>query len=88
MTPEAEMDDGLFDVILAREMSRFRMLQFVPLFIKGTHIGEPEITMRRAKHVVLTTDGDLVAHVDGELICEDAHRLEFQLHPKALRVVA
>ena len=87
VTPEAEVDDGLFDLMLAREMSRLRMLSFVPMFIKGTHIREQEVTMDRASRVVLTTDGDLVAHADGEVVCTDAHRLEFRLHPKALWVV-
>ena len=87
VTPDAEVDDGLFDLMLAKEMSRPRMLAFVPKFVKGTHPEEPEVTMDRASRVVLTTDGDLVAHIDGELICRDAHRLEFRLHHKALRVV-
>jgi len=88
VTPEAKMDDGLFDLMLARQMSRLRMLRFVPLFIKGTHVHERGITMGRGRRVVLSTNGDLVAHADGELICTNAHRLEFRLHPKALRVVA
>ena len=87
VTPDAEVDDGLFDLMLAREMSRLRMLSFVPMLIKGTHPREQEIAMDRASRVVLTSDGDLVAHVDGELICRDAHRLEFVLYPRALRVV-
>lgn len=87
VTPEAEMDDGLFDVMQAREMSRLQMVGIVPLFIKGTHIHREEITMDRARRVVLTTDGDLVAHVDGELICEHEKRLEIQMHPKALWVM-
>ena len=88
VTPNAEIDDGLFDVMQAREMSRLRMVGIVPLFIKGTHIHEEEITMDRARRVVLTTDGDLVAHVDGELICEHEKRLEIQMHPKALWVMS
>ena len=86
VTPDAKVDDGLFDVMQAKEMSRLRMLQMVPLFIKGTHIHEEEIRVERASHVVMTTDGDLVAHADGELICEHEKRLEFHLHPQALWV--
>jgi diacylglycerol kinase (ATP) len=86
VTPDAKVDDGLFDVMQAKEMSRLKMLQMVPLFIKGTHIHREEIRVERASHVVMTTDGDLVAHADGELICEHEKRLEFQLHPKALWV--
>ncbi|MCG2768864.1 MAG: diacylglycerol kinase family lipid kinase [Anaerolineae bacterium] len=87
VTPDAEVDDGLLDVMQVREMSRLKMVGIVPLFIKGTHIHREEVTVDRARRVVLTTEGDLVAHVDGELICEHEKRLEIQLHPKALWVV-
>ena len=86
VTPNAEVDDGLFDVMQAQEMSRLQMVGIVPHFIKGTHIHREQVTMDRARRVVLTTDGDLVAHVDGELICEHEKCLEVRLHPKALWV--
>jgi len=86
VTPDAKVDDGLFDVMQVKEMGRLRMLQMVPLFIKGTHIHRKEVNVERGSHVVLETDGDLVAHADGELVCEHEQRLEFQLLPQTLWV--
>jgi diacylglycerol kinase family enzyme len=55
--------------------------------MKGTHIYEREVTMGLATRVVVSSQDDLVAHVDGEILCTDAHRLEVDIIPRGLRVV-
>ena len=87
MAPQAEVDDGLFDVCLADEMSRLKILNFLPKVMQGTHIYEPEVTMGHATRVVVTSEDDLVAHVDGEILCTAAHRLEMEIVPHSLRVI-
>ncbi|MEA3345902.1 MAG: diacylglycerol kinase family protein [Chloroflexota bacterium] len=87
LTPQAEVDDGLFDVFLADEMSRLKILDFLPKAIQGTHIHEPKITMDHATRVVITSEDDLVAHADGEILCTAAHRLEMEVIPQGLRVI-
>jgi len=87
LTPQARMDDGLFDVCLADEMSRLKILSFVPKAMQGTHIYEPEVTMAHATRVVVTSEDDLLAHVDGEILCTAAHRLEMEIITRSLRVI-
>lgn len=87
LTPDAEVDDGFLDTCLADEMGRLKVLSFLPKAIRGTHIYEPEVTMGHATRVVITSEDDLVAHVDGEILCTAAHRLEIEIVPRSLRVI-
>lgn len=87
LTPQAQVADGLFDVCLADEMSRLKILSFIPKAMQGTHIYEPEVTMGHATRVIVTSEDDLVAHVDGEILCTAAHGLEMEIVPHSLRVI-
>lgn len=87
IAPQAEIDDGKLDLCLLGDMSRFKMLQMIPHFIKGTHIHHKDVTMLRSTHVIITSQDSLIAHTDGELICTDAHRIECELLPKRIRVI-
>jgi diacylglycerol kinase (ATP) len=87
IAPQAKLDDGKFDLCLLGNMSRLRMLQLIPSFMKGTHIHEKDVITLRSKHVIITSQDSLIAHADGELICTDAHRIECELVPKRIRLV-
>jgi len=87
VAPQARPDDGLFDLCIAGEVSRLGMLGLIPHFLKGTHVGRAPITMARARRVTISSSDDLIAHVDGEVLCTDAHRIEFELLPRRLRVI-
>jgi YegS/Rv2252/BmrU family lipid kinase len=84
--PNAQPDDGLLDLCIVREISRVAMLGLVPHFMKGTHVDREPVTMGRAQQVTISSPDDLVAHVDGEMLCTDAHRIQFELLPGRLRV--
>jgi YegS/Rv2252/BmrU family lipid kinase len=86
VTPDARPDDGLFDLCIAREVSRPAMLALVPRFMNGTHVGREPITMARARRVTISTPDNLVAHVDGEVLCTEGHRIECEILPRRLRV--
>ncbi len=85
-TPEAEPDDGLLDVCMVREISRLAMLGLVPRFINGSHVNYDAVTMARTAHLLVTSPDNLIAHVDGEILCTEAHRLEFSILPHRLKV--
>jgi len=85
-TPEALPDDGLFDLCIVREISRLAMLGLVPRFMDGSHVDREPVTMARARRVVISSPDNLIAHVDGEMLCTDAHRLEFDILPQRLQV--
>lgn len=87
VAPSVRMDDGLFDIMIADIMPKLGMLGMIPRFMKGTHVGHPAITMRRAAHVVIASDDPLYLHADGEILCDEAHHLAMEIVPGALRML-
>ena len=85
-TPDAQPDDGLLDLCIVREISRTAMLGLIPHFMKGTHVGREPVTMARARRVTISSPDDLVAHMDGEVLCTDAHRIACEILPGQLQV--
>jgi diacylglycerol kinase (ATP) len=88
MAPDSEPDDGSFDVCIAADVSRMRILQLIPHFMRGSQGTQAEITMRRSSRISITSPkAGLPAHADGEIICVDGRRLDIELFPRALPVI-
>ncbi len=86
--PNALVDDGLFDICIAEEVSRPRMLTLLPLFLKGTQINQPEIQMKQAKGLKISAlKGTMPIHTDGEVICQQSKEATIQLLPDALEII-
>lgn len=85
VTPDAQPDDGLFDVLIADHVNRLRILGLLPHFLQGTHTDKKPIYMTRGRHVILESADTLYAHIDGEIYSNN--RLEFTLLPNALWVL-
>lgn len=86
-TPDAQPDDGLLDLCIAQAVGKLTQLSLVPRFMDGSHKDHPAVTMTRTKHAVITSPDNLIAHADGEMLCTEAHRLEFEVLPHRLRVM-
>ena len=86
IAPNAEPDDGHFDLCIAREVSRLTMLRLLPQFLRGTHTDLDPVTMARAKTVTISSPDGLVAHVDGEVLCTDAPEIRCEILPQVLDV--
>jgi diacylglycerol kinase (ATP) len=86
VAPQALPDDGLLDLCIVREISQFDMLRLIPHFMKGTHTDHEPVTMIRARQVSVSSPDDLIAHMDGEMLCTEAHRIEFGICPGRLQV--
>lgn len=85
-TPNAQPDDGLLDLCIVQEIGRVAMLGLIPHFMKGTHVDREPVTMARARCVTISSPDNLVAHMDGEVLCTDAHRITCEILPQQLRV--
>lgn len=85
VAPNAVMDDGLFDLCVIGDVSRLEFLRAFPRVFKGTHTTHPQVSMFRARHVVLESDPPLPVLVDGEII--GTTPAEFALSPRALEVM-
>ncbi len=88
MAPEGQPDDGLFDLCIARQVSRARIFGLIPHFLRGTQATQEPIRTGRARRVVVTAvEGVLPAHADGETLCTDGRRLELELLPRQIEVI-
>ncbi len=89
MAPDAELDDGYFDVVAIGDLGMVDMILSSPSLYKGTHLHNKGVSARRAKTVLAepASPGDVVElDVDGET----PGRLPatFSNVPAALRLVA
>ncbi len=87
LTPQAEMDDGLLDVMLVAATSRWQVLQMLPLALRGAHTNHPVVTMLRCRRLRVTSAEPLPVHVDGEVIATAADLFEVSIQPRRLEVV-
>ncbi len=88
LTPDAEVDDGWFDIAIARGLSRVGILRLIPEVMQGTHTDMASITMARARYVTIDTTCPLPVQADGEILAPRATRMELEIMPQALRVTA
>lgn len=88
MAPTAEPDDGLFDLCVAHQASRRRIMALIPHFMRGTQPTQPEIRMMQGKKVTIeAVEGVLPAQTDGEIISIEGKRLDIDMLPGALEVI-
>jgi YegS/Rv2252/BmrU family lipid kinase len=88
IAPEAQIDDGLFDVVILGDLSLMEVIANGPKVYKGAHMPHPKIRHLRAKtvraepvdpadHVLLDVDGEAPGRLPAT----------FQILPGALTVV-
>lgn len=87
LTPDARLDDGLFDVLWSDEVSRAEVLRLIPKALNGTLADHPKAHLARAREVEVELEKVVPAHVDGEML-PPSRRFAARILPGALRVVA
>ncbi|MEH0111226.1 diacylglycerol kinase family protein [Tersicoccus sp. MR15.9] len=83
ITPDAQLDDGLLDVMVVAPLGRLALLRIFPRVFSGTHVTDPRVTIRRASRVRIDAQ-NIVAFADGERI--GPLPVEVTVVPGALRV--
>lgn len=87
MAPDAEIDDGLFDVVVAQGMGRLGILQLLPQVLQGRHMQHPKVIKFRTAQLTVESDEPLPIHADGELHYTGPTKLDIELLPKKLEVI-
>ena len=83
VTPDAELDDELLDVMVVKPISKVRLLMVFPKVYSGAHVRLPYVEVRRARRVHVEADS-ITAYVDGERLGPLPQT--FEAVPAALRV--
>lgn len=64
--PQAQLHDGLFDVVILEPVSKIEFLRVFPKVYSGSHISHPKVKTLRASKVSISANA--VAYADGERI--------------------
>jgi diacylglycerol kinase (ATP) len=85
VTPDAVVDDGLFDVLVVTPLSRLAFLRVFPRVFAGTHLTDPRVTVHRATTVRIEAES-VAAYADGERV--SLLPVDIEMVPGALRILA
>jgi YegS/Rv2252/BmrU family lipid kinase len=66
IAPDAEIDDGLFDVVAITEVGKLRFLRGLREVLKGTHLDKEEVTTFRASRLELDASRPFPVYADGD----------------------
>ncbi len=85
IAPDAELDDGEFDIVAVGEVGKLRFVGNLPKVFKGTHVEEEQVRVFRARHLELSASKDFPVYADGEHLTDLPASL--RVLPRALSVV-
>jgi len=85
IAPDAELDDGEFDVVAVGDVGRLRFLANLPKVFKGTHVEEDEVRVFRTPRLELSASRPFPVYADGEHLTDLPVGL--RLLPRALSVI-
>jgi YegS/Rv2252/BmrU family lipid kinase len=86
IAPDADLEDGRFDVVLTGKRGKLHFLTNLPKVFKGTHVENEEVSVIRAREVSISADRSFALYADGEHLTDLPARLT--ILPRALRVIA
>lgn len=84
MSPEANLEDGLFDVVLIGDATKVDFLRTFPKIYRGRHLSHPKIELLRGRSLTVDSPDPLPIVLDGEQPGTTPAR--FELVPGALRL--
>jgi len=82
--PQAAADDGIFDLVILKDLNKLEFLANVPRVYKGTHLAHPKVELFQAKEVHVEAKQRMFIQAEGELIGEAP--ATFRLIPSALNL--
>ncbi len=85
IAPDADIADGMLDVVIIGDVSKPDLLISLPRVYKGTHLTHPKITLTRTSVVEMESKTRVALQADGELLGETPAR--FSILPSALNIL-
>ena len=86
LAPDAELDDGLLDVVYTTHVSKLRALVNLPRVFSGRHIERDYVTVVRAAEVEISADRPFAVYADGDHLADLPATV--RVLPRALDVIA
>ena len=85
LVPEASVDDGMLDIVLGHDASKWHYLTSLPKVFKGTHVDDPSLTFLTGREVTFEADRPFTAYADGDPLV--ALPATIRVVPRSLRVL-
>ena len=86
IAPMADNADGQFELLIAKPVTRRRIMKLLPKLMNGTHIGEPEIVHAQVTQLTIRADGPVPSHLDGE-VQPEMDEFNIEILPERLRLI-
>jgi diacylglycerol kinase (ATP) len=84
ITPDAQPDDGLFDVLLIGDVTKMELVRVMPKLYRGTHLPHPKGEVLRGSAVTIEADEPMPIQLDGEQ--PGTTPVRFEIVPSAVRL--
>ncbi len=85
IAPEADLHDGLLDVVIVQNMTPGKIIKFLPKAIAGKHLSLDEVTLLRGKKIELYSEEPVFINIDGEI--EARRGAKIQLESEKVRFI-
>lgn len=86
--PDSASDDGLLNLCIAGQVTRWQVLGLFPKVMSGTQASHPAIMMPVGKHIkIKALSGTLPVHADGETICVAGYQLDVEVLRQQVNLV-
>src|SRR5882757_4228109 len=85
VAPDADLEDGEFDVVTIGKVGKLRFLGNLPKVFKGTHVNNDEVQVVRASRLSLSASRPFAVYADGEHLTDLP--ADLRVIPRALRVL-
>lgn len=89
IAPDADLTDGMLDLVVVRRVSKAALLKVFPRVYRGTHVEHPAVEIYRTRKVTLAFAPPAPLGCDGELVEKMVDgQLAIEVRPRALNVIA
>jgi diacylglycerol kinase family enzyme len=79
-------DDGLLDVYIVKNMSRYKRLNLIPVYVRGDYHKLPGLILHyKTKKIKLSSDQVMCMSIDEQIIYGES--IEYEVIPKAVKFV-
>jgi diacylglycerol kinase (ATP) len=90
IAPDAELDDGMLDLVIFRGAAKLSLIKDLRLLYNGSHVNHAAVTILRGRKITVDPDGDPALNsaqldIDGET--PGAVPATFEVLPKAIRLI-
>jgi len=83
--PEADLNDGLLDVVVIGDLSKPDLLWSLPRIYRGTHLTHPKVMLKKVREIEIQSGENVCVQADGELLGQLPVR--FSILPGLLNIV-